>query len=139
MASAVVTARIDPGDKSRLARHARRAGRSESDLVASFIHEALEQKEFAFIEFRDSPLGRQPYLKGSRLAVWQVMHLAKGHDHDPAKVADYFEKPLPFIQAAFNYAEAHPEEIAQAIADHEAIDFEQLKRTLPGIEKVSIR
>jgi hypothetical protein len=39
------------------------------------IEESLRETEFAYIEFRNSPVGRQAYLKNSNLAVWQVMML----------------------------------------------------------------
>ena len=35
------------------------------------------------------------------------------------------------VQAAVNYAEAFPEEIQEAIAENDAVDFPALKRMLP--------
>jgi hypothetical protein len=35
------------------------------------------------------------------------------------------------VQAAVNYAEAFPEEINEAMAENEAMDYEMLKRMLP--------
>ena len=134
MATAVVSARIPESDKFRLSRLARRSGRTESDVAATIIHEALECGEFPHIEFRDSSVGRQAYLKGSRLAVWQVEQLARRFNGSPEEVANHLERPFPIIQAALNYAQAHTEEIDLAIADSESMDFEGLKRLLPGIE-----
>jgi hypothetical protein len=35
----------------------------------------LRRSEFAFVDFRDSPAGRQAYPQGSTLAVWAVLLL----------------------------------------------------------------
>ncbi len=39
------------------------------------------------------------------------------------------------VQAAVNYIEAFPEEIAEQLADYDAIDFAALKRMLPNIQE----
>ena len=91
--------------------------------------------KFDFIEFRDSIVGRQAYIQGSSLAVWEVMLVARSYDDNLAAVARHLEWPEVKVQAAFNYASAFPDEIKDALAENDAMDFEALKRILPQIVK----
>ena len=68
--SKVVSMRLKDEQVDRLERAARRLGRSPSEAAALLLEEALRQRDFALIEFRDSPVGRQAYVHGTRLAVW---------------------------------------------------------------------
>ena len=90
--------------------------------------------EFPFIEFRDSTRGQQAYIQGSSLAVWEVMFVARDYASDKTAVARHLRWPEEKVQAAFNYTQAFPDEINQAIAENDAMDFEALKRILPQIE-----
>ena len=51
------------------------------------------------------------------------------------KAAEHLRWPAPKVRAALNYAAAYPEEIEQAIADNEAMDFEALARLVPEAER----
>ena len=95
--------------------------------------------EFPLIEFRDSPVGRQAYIQGSSLAVWEVMMIARDYNGDATAVARHLRWPEEKVRAAFNYTKAFPDEINQAIAENDAMDFEALKRVLPQIEVFIVR
>ncbi|MCZ8305126.1 MAG: hypothetical protein O9336_00190 [Microcystis sp. LE19-98.1E] len=71
--SQVVSARLPDHTAERLKRLARRLGKTPSETSAILIEESLRESEFPYIEFRHSPLGRQPYLKNSSLALWEVI------------------------------------------------------------------
>lgn len=131
--SKVLSMRLREEQMARLGRVARRMNRTPSEAAALLLEESLRETEFAFIEFRDSAAGRQPYLKGTGMAVWEVMMVARRHGNDAAQTAAALEWPLVKIQAAFNYAEAFPEEI-QAALDDNNVSFEELKRMLPNIQ-----
>ena len=75
------------------------------------LEDRLRETEFAFIEFRHSPVGRQAYMKGSRLPVWWVIHVAQASGRDAKKIAEHFRRPLAWAKAALHYYVAHPEEI----------------------------
>jgi uncharacterized protein (DUF433 family) len=135
--SKVVSVRLKDDQVERLARVARRFGRTVSETAAQLLDEALRQGEFAFIEFRDSAVGRQAYLKGTRLAVWQVTALARHVDGDPKQTAEHLEIPAIQVQAALAYAAAYPAEINAAIADA-AVDPDALARLIPNIEVVAV-
>ncbi len=92
----------------------------------------------SIIEFRNSPVGRQAYMKNSNLAVWQVMMLADEYARDVAKIAKHLQKPVTWVKAAFNYTEAYPEEIDSAIKDDLAINYTTINRLLPQTELLLI-
>ena len=129
--SIVVSMRLPAESGKRLKRMARQHGWTASDASARLVEEGLRRSEFAYIDFRDSAAGRQAYMQGSRLAVWQVAELLRGYKQNAGAVARHLEWPLEKVQAAANYIEAFPEEIAEQLADYDAIDFAVLKRMLP--------
>lgn len=133
--SHVVSIRFQDDQMERLRRLARRLGRTPSETGALLVEESLREAEFGHIDFRDSPVGRQAYVKGSSLAVWEVVKLARSYGMDVTKTARHLEW-LPFrVQAALNYAAAFPEEIKEAIADADKSDFTTLSRMLPQAEE----
>jgi hypothetical protein len=115
-------------------RKAKQMGRSPSETGALLIEEGLRRDEFAFIDFRDSPSGRQAYLQGSTLAVWEVAWIAHGYDDDVGNTAAHLCLSPLKVRAALNYALAFPAEIQGAIKEHQACDFASLCRMLPQAE-----
>jgi hypothetical protein len=136
--SRVVTLRLPDETAARLQAWARRTGRSISEVGARSIEEWLRQSEFADIEFRSFGGERHACLKGA-LPVWQLIQVAQGYGLDAEKAAKHFGWPVHRVRAAFNYYEAHRQEIDGAIADNRAMTFDQLKRVLPQTERVTIR
>jgi uncharacterized protein (DUF433 family) len=135
--SKVVSLRLKDHQARRLERAARRFGRTISETAALLLEEALRQADFAFIEFRDSPVGRQAYLKGSRLAVWQVVSLARSFGGDVDRTARHLEVSSVWVRAALAYAAAYPDEIDAAIEDNQQ-DVAQLMRLIPDLEVVAV-
>ena len=88
-------------------------------------------REFAFIDFRDSAAGRQAFIQGSSLAVWEVVLVVLSYKHDLIATAKHLRWPVAKVQTAVNYAEAFPDEIDQALMGNNATDFVALKRMLP--------
>ncbi len=129
--SMVISMRLPSESGKRLKRMANRHGWTPSDASARLVEEGLRRSEFGFIDFRDSPAGRQAYLQGSTLAVWEVMLLVHSYKEDVSAVARHLKWPEVKVQGAVNYAGAFPGEINDAIAENEATDFETLKRMLP--------
>lgn len=127
----VVSMRLPAESGSRLKRMANRHGWTPSDASARLVEEGLRRSEFAYIDFRDSGAGRQAYIQGSTLAVWEVLLLMRSHRADVSRVARHLKWPEGKVQAAVNYAKAFPEEIESALSENAATDFEALKRMLP--------
>src|SRR5580658_4799767 len=129
--STVISMRLPLASGDRLKRLAARHGWTPSDASARLVEEGLRRSEFAFIDFRDSPAGRQACMQGSSLAVWEIMLLVHSYKGKLNAVAKHLRWPQARVQAAANYAEAFPEEIDRAIAENDAMDRTALKRMLP--------
>jgi len=129
--STVVSMRLPLESGKRLKRMANRHGWTASDASARLVEEGLRRSEFGFLDFRDSPAGRQAYIQGSTLAVWEIMLLVRAYKNDLPAVAVHLRWPAVKVKAAVHYAEAFPAEIDEALAENEAADFTALKRMLP--------
>ncbi len=135
--SKVISLRLRDEQVERLQRAARRLGRSPSEAAALLLEEALRQRDFAFVEFRDSPVGRQAYLQGTRLAIWQLVWVTRDFGADAAKAASHLDLPAVQVAAALRYAAAYPDEIEAAIADS-ACAAADLERLIPALETVEV-
>jgi hypothetical protein len=136
--SMVFSMRLPTESGKRLKRMAHRHGWTPSDTSARLVEEGLRRSEFAFIDFRDSPSGRQAYVQGSTLAVWEVMLLVRSYKGKISAAAQHLRWSEARIQAAVNYAEAFSDEIEGALSENRATDFGALKRLLPqAVEFVS--
>lgn len=129
--SQVLSIRLQDGQAERLGRMARRLGRSKGETGALLIEEALRRSEYAFIDFRDSVAGRQAYIQGSSLAVWEVVMIVRAYNGDVERAAKHLRWPAVHVQAAMNYAAAFPGEIDTALADNAAYDAAMVGRMLP--------
>ncbi len=136
--SQVVSARLPDHTAERLKRFARRLGKTPSETSAILIEESLRESEFPYIEFRHSPLGRQPYLKNSSLALWEVIQIAQSYALDEQKTATHFHRPLEWVRSALLYAEAYQSEVQTAIADAQALNETTIKRLLPQLETITV-
>jgi uncharacterized protein (DUF433 family) len=76
------------------------------------IEKSLES-EFPGIAFRDSLSGREAYLSGHRIAVWEVLDV-HGETRSIAKTAAHFGWPAVLVRRALAYARAFPEEIRES-------------------------
>lgn len=127
----VISMRLPAESGKRLKRMANRHGWTPSDASARLVEEGLRRSEFAYIDFRDSAAGRQAYVQGSTLAVWEVSLLVQSYQADLPAVAKHLKWPEGKVQAAANYAKAFPEEIEEALSENAATDLEALRRMLP--------
>jgi len=74
---------------ARLDRFATGLRKSRVEATAQLIEEGLRHAEFPAIEFRDSAAGRQAYVVGSGLAVWEILIVAEGYRLDPDSTAQH--------------------------------------------------
>jgi uncharacterized protein (DUF433 family) len=110
MSTAYVSGRVPTRYERLVARQARAARTSKSDLVARYVIEKSLESEFPGIAFRDSLSGREAYLTGHRVAVWEVLAVY-GETKSVEKTAAYFHWPRVLVIRAVAYAKAFPEEI----------------------------
>jgi uncharacterized protein (DUF433 family) len=136
--STVISMRLPMASGDRLKRMANRYGWTLSDASARLVEEGLRRSEFAFIDFRDSAVGRQACIQGSSLAVWEVIFLLQSYKDDIAAVAKHLGWAKAKVQAAVSYAEAFPDEVNRALEENRAMDFTALKRMLPQIAEFTV-
>jgi len=113
MSTAYVSGRVPARYERLVAKQARSARTSKSDLVARYVIEKSLETEFPGISFRDSLSGREAYLTGRRIAVWEVLavyHEAKSVE----RTAAHFGWPRILVKRALAYARAFPEEISRS-------------------------
>ena len=84
-------------------------------------------------------MGRQAYVQGSRLAVWQVITLLRDCQGDVTKAAAHLHWPAAKVHAAVAYAEAYPDEIEDSIRESESVSFEILSHLLPGLQRMDAK
>lgn len=137
--STVISMRLPAESGKRLKRMARRHGWTASDASARLVEEGLRRSEFAFIDFRDSPLGRQAFLQGSSMAVWEVELLLRSYGNDAAAVARHLEWPEAKVRAVVNYVEAFRSEIDEALAENDSADLAAIQRMVPQAEEFAVR
>jgi uncharacterized protein (DUF433 family) len=107
------------------------------ETAGLLLDEKLREEEFPFVEFRESSSGRQPYVSGHRLAVWQVVLLTRDLDGDPARTAEVYSIPENKVVSALAYASAYPEEIEKA-DEAGALTIEDVRRQLPWARVVEV-
>jgi uncharacterized protein (DUF433 family) len=137
--SQTISLRLPDELVSRLDRFARGLGNGMTRTRASvlLLDEALREEEFSGIEFRNTFIGRQPFVKGMGMAVWEVIMVARDFDMDAERTAEYLECPVEKVKAALNYYHAFSKEIDQALEDND-IGEERLKRMFPNLRVITV-
>lgn len=134
----VLSMRVPEDIRESIETMARRERRTPSEMAALLLEEKVRERTHPLILFRDTAIGRQASVRGTRLLVWHVMMVARDLDMDPTRVAEHLQWPLIEIEAAFRYAEDYAEEIWSEVAANDAVTFEDLQRMLPGVRAIII-
>ena len=113
MSSAYVSGRVPSRYERLVTKQARAARTSKSELVAPYVIEKSLETEFPGISFRDSLSGREAYLTGHRVAVWEVLSVYE-ETESVEKTASHFRWPRVLVKRALAYAKAFPDEIGMA-------------------------
>src|SRR5213080_2667877 len=111
MATVVQSCRLEKQSASLLSRQARRRNVEVSTLSSLYLKEKALEEEFPGIGFRDSVGGREAYVLGQRVAVWEVMEVYT-EAKSIARTADHFSWPDYLVKCALAYAREFPREIA---------------------------
>lgn len=133
--SMVISVRLSAESCNRLKRMAVVHGWTVSNTSARLVEEGLRRADFAFIDFRDSPAGRQAYIQGSSLAIWEVLMLARNYKNNVPQIAKHLNWTEAKVQAALNYAAAFPSEIDDALAENASMGMRALSQLLPQIKE----
>jgi hypothetical protein len=112
MATIVQSCRLEKEAATLLARQAKRRQLDVSTLSSLYLTEKAREVEFPGIGFRDHIGGREAYVLGHRVAVWEALDVYK-EAGSIKKVADHFNWPEYLVKCALDYAKAFPGEIAE--------------------------
>src|ERR1700752_3640463 len=107
MATVVQSCRIEAGHAALLSRQARRRHLEVSTLSSLYLKEKAIEEEFPGIGFRDSVAGREAYLQGHRVAVWEVLEVYR-EARSIDKTAEHFRWPPAVVRCALAYARTYP-------------------------------
>lgn len=110
MSTAYVSGRVPARYERLVAKQARAARTSKSDLVARYVVEKALETEFPGIAFRNSLSGRDAYVAGHRVAVWEVAATYE-ETKSMEETAAHFGRPRALVRRALAYAKAFPEEV----------------------------
>ena|SRR5947209_543275 len=113
MSTGYISGRVAPRFERLVIKQAQAAKTSKSNLVARYVIEKSLETEFPGIAFRDSLTGREAYLAGHRVAVWEVADVY-AENKSIQKSADHFRWPPVLVKRALAYAKAFPREICEA-------------------------
>ena len=94
-----------------LSRQAKRRHLKVSTLSSLYLKEKALEEEFPGIGFRDSVGGREAYVLGHRVAVWEVLDVYK-EAKSITRTADHFGCLDFLVKCALAYAREFPAEIA---------------------------
>lgn len=94
-----------------LSRQARRRRLEVSSLSSLYLKEKAIEEEFPGIGFRDSAAGREAYVQGQRVAVWEVLAVYQ-EAKSIGRTADHFGWPDYVVKCALAYAREYPDAVA---------------------------
>lgn len=107
------------------------------DIVVTalrLIEEGMRLDEFPWIVFRDTPYGRQAFVEGTGLTVWEAIATLRAYKENTEAAAEALGWPPFKMAAAQNYARAYANEINCALKDNDSITFTDLQQIVPGME-----
>lgn len=96
---------------------ARRTRRTKSAVVEAFTEETARTRRFPGIAFRGDDARRRPWVIGSGLDVWEIIHMLEDFDSPDALVAETHLSPAQ-VRLAVAYRDAYPDEIAEALVEN---------------------
>jgi hypothetical protein len=111
MPTIVQSCRIERQHAVLLSRQAKRRHLEVSTLCSLYLEEKAQEEEFPGIGFRDSAAGREAYVLGHRLAVWEVED-AHRQIGSVLKAAAHFNWPPALLRCALAYAKQWPAKVA---------------------------
>jgi len=137
--SQTISLRLPDELAGRLDRFARMLGNGMTRTRAGvlLLDEALREEEFAGIEFRNTFIGRQPFVRQSGMAVWEFIMVARDFEENAERTAAYLQCPVENVKIALNYYRAFRDEIDLAVADND-MGEERLNRLFPKLRVVPV-
>lgn len=110
MATVVQSCRIEAGHATLLSRQAKRRHLEVSTLSSLYLKEKALEEEYPGVGFRDSVGGREAYILGHRIGVWEVVEVSR-EAKTVAKTARHFRWPPALVRCALAFAKAFPVDV----------------------------
>ena len=132
--SEAVHLELAPDDAARLERLACQWGQSPAAAAALLIGKRLDQEEFPWLEFRDTVVGRQAFVRATGAAVWEVVFIAQSYGMDPRGAAEHFEWTEHLVRSVLTYAERHASEITPLVDDVRSIAADEPEHRMRGLQ-----
>ena len=104
--------RIDASNAALLSRQAKRRHLEVSTLSSLYLKEKALEEEYPGVGFRDSIGGREAYVLGHRVAVWEVLE-AFGELKTVAKTAQHFRWPPALVRSALAFSSEFAADVEQ--------------------------
>ncbi|HLJ69549.1 MAG TPA: hypothetical protein VKX16_19510 [Chloroflexota bacterium] len=82
--------------------------------------------------------GREAYLPGTGLTVWEIAWIAQGYEGDVEATARHLEIECALVQEALVYAADHQIEIETQIHEHVSWTADEIARLLPRARGIKI-
>jgi hypothetical protein len=111
MPTVVQSCRINEDHAALLSRQAKRRHLEVSTLSSLYLKEKALEEEFPGIGFRDAAGGREAYVLGQRVAVWEVEDVYR-ETKAISRTADHFGWPDYIVKCALAYSKEYPDEVA---------------------------
>jgi len=111
MPTVVQSCRLEKDAAKLLSQQAKRRLLDASTLASLYITEKTREMEYPGVGFRDHIGGREAYVVGHRVAVWQVEDVYN-EAGTIKRTADHFNWPEHRVKCALAYAKAFPAEVA---------------------------
>jgi uncharacterized protein (DUF433 family) len=112
MPTIVQSCRLEANHAALLSRQAKRRHLEVSTLSSLYLKEKALEEEYPGIGFRDSVGGREAFVQGHRVAVWEVMDVYR-EAKTIRNTADYFRWTPALVRCALAYAQAFAKEMSQ--------------------------
>jgi len=110
MPTIVQSCRIEENEAALLSRQAKRRHLEVSTLSSLYLKEKALEEEYPGVGFRDSIGGREAYVLGHRVGIWEVVEVFR-EAKTIAKTARHFRWPPALVRCALAFANAFSVEI----------------------------
>jgi uncharacterized protein (DUF433 family) len=119
--------RLRSEDDQFVSEEARRLQRSKGAIVEAYVSEAIRERRFPGIAFRDEDYRRRATVLGTGLDVWELIALLRDFE-TPEELAEAYRLTPAQIRAALAYYREYGDEIDDLIARGRRSEEELLER-----------
>ena len=111
-------------------------GTTNSGLA--YVRSAGDTADYPEIEFRDSAAGRRACVRGSSLAVWELVMLVRERGDNAEATAAHLGWPIQKVTAVLDYARAYSDEVFAALRENDVFDADSIRAMLPNVRVIDI-